>query len=168
MKKRERLIRNFCRDNGIEIRRGVCFQYDHETSTISERQPCGEDTWIYSMLHELGHALLMRADNYPDNIRLTNAAGFTGNHFPHDRRTPARMLTDRDNNAAPVFILTEEILAWELGYRLAVRGMEFGGLGMTIDAIEYERCAEACILGYVIELSKSKRKPRNLRKNADI
>lgn len=145
----EKAIREHCTANGIHVKSGRSFYYQHDTRTISEVRRCKGQSWIFSMLHELGHAAMMSESAYPDNVRII-WSGELHNAIKHTIAGAGRTeLPARTGKDASVFIVIEEAAAWSRGYAI---GKE---IGIDIDATEYERYAEACIRGYILHVTQT-------------
>ena len=123
------VIQYYCHLHGIEIVRSRQWQYDAEAKTIHEvwrGKPT--QTWLFSMLHELGHSILSsKMQSQPVRYR----------EHPSEAK----------NAIEAVNILKEELDAWNIGYQLSQR------LNLNVDQSAYEHYAAPFIRRYMSVLS---------------
>lgn len=126
-KQREKLVRNAVAALGLETRRGAAWIYMPDDGMITEvwrGRPT--ETWLWSMMHEVGHHLLHSKRDY--NRRFWRTA-----------QTSAHVV----DKVSGVQLMKEEILAWEEGFKWAK------SLGIEVDQVAYDKFAAKYLMNYM-------------------
>lgn len=121
-------LRYYCFNKGIEVVPSNLWSYDHSERVITEvwrGKP--SKSWVYTMLHELGHALTHKTKTY--SYRTWRIAEL-GENSAKDK-------------VSAVQIMREEIEAWESGFKLAKR------LNIVVDKKDYDKYASNCLYRYM-------------------
>lgn len=133
-------LRYYCFNKGIEVIPSNVWSYDHSERVITEVWR-GRPTkaWVYTMLHELGHAINRSKKSFSyKSWRISEL----GESITIDK-------------VATVQIMREEIEAWETGLKLAKR------LEIEINQKDFDRYASNCLMKYMKELPKQYEALRN-------
>lgn len=126
-------IRYYCIKKNIEVVPSNVWSYDHTERTITEVwRGTPTKSWIYTMLHELGHAINRSKKSFSYRSWKLSELGES-------------VTTDK---VATVQIMREEIEAWETGLKIAKELM------IEIDRKDYDRYSSNCLLKYMRELPK--------------
>ena len=140
LKKSYENIIYFCIKKKIEVVPSNVWSYDHSERIITEVWR-GRPTkaWVYTMLHELGHAINRSKKSFSyKSWRISEL----GESITIDK-------------VATVQIMREEIEAWETGLKLAKR------LDIEINQKDFDRYASNCLMKYMKELPKQYEALRN-------
>jgi|LakMenEpi03Aug12_release.lakeMendotaPanAssembly.Ray.scaffolds.fasta_scaffold247659_1 hypothetical protein len=118
----------YCHTNNIEVVSSNVWSYDHNERIITEVWR-GKPTkvWVYTMLHELGHALTHKTKSF--SFRTWRISEL-GEHSAKDK-------------VSAVQIMREEMEAWETGFKLAKR------LNIQIERKDYDKYASECLFRYM-------------------
>lgn len=126
-KEQEKRIRKGVASLGLETRRGAYWSYVSDELAIREVwRGSATDTWIWSMLHEVGHHLLHRKRDYNTRFWRTSQTKFN--------------VVD---GVSGVQLMKEEILAWEEGLKWAAK------IGVPVDKERYDKYASRYLLMYM-------------------
>jgi hypothetical protein len=134
----EKKVRRALADLGIETRRGAAWLYYPDDSMIVEvwrGKPT--QTWLWSMMHEVGHHMLQSKRDY--NRRFWRTA-----------QTKAYVV----DRVSAVQLMKEEILAWEEGLKWAK------AIGVEVDQKSYDKYASRFLMRYMESI------PGAIKKNA--
>lgn len=128
----EKII-NYCNFKDIDIIRSSSWYATPEENLVSEVWK-GKPTrsWVYSMLHELGH------------IKIYNKTSYSKKNW---KRIKEKYSNDNTVVSA-VQILREEVEAWEAGLLIAKE------IGIDIDREDYDSFLAPSLMGYMKVLSK--------------
>ncbi|MBO77047.1 MAG: hypothetical protein CME17_06395 [Gemmatimonadetes bacterium] len=110
-----------------------CIVFEDQEIFINSR--CKPENMFYTLLHECGHYLL---DKAKESFKETHPV------YPSEV-TDGRI---EKSTAYRVCILSEELKAWERGWRLAKR------LNLHVDQQNYHRCMTDALWTYVIDVTK--------------
>jgi hypothetical protein len=123
----------YCLKKGIEIVPSNLWSYDHNEKIITEVWR-GKVTkaWVYSMLHELGHA----------GNRSKKSFSYRSWRISELGESVAKDMV------STMQIMREEIEAWETGLKIAKR------LDIQIDRKDYDKYASRSLMRYMRELPK--------------
>ena len=109
-----------------------CIVFEDRVIYINSR--CKIENMFYTLLHECGHYLL---NETKESFKETHP------HYPSeidDKRI-------EKSTAYKVCILSEELKAWERGWRLAKR------LHLTVDQESYHKCMTEALWSYVLHVT---------------
>lgn len=137
-------IMNYCNIKQIDVMSSNTWYALPEENVIShvwKGKPT--KTWVYSMLHELGH------------IKLYNKKNYSRKNWKIIKERPF----DKPNIVASAQHMREEIEAWEEGLSIA----KF--IKLDIDREDYDKFSAPCIMTYMKVLSKPH---QNKKINNDI
>ena len=126
-------LRYYCFNKGIEVVPSNLWSYDHSERVITEvwrGKP--SKSWVFTMLHELGHAINRSKKSFSYKSWRISELGES-------------ITVDK---VATVQIMREEIEAWETGLKLAKK------LSIEINRKEFDRYASNCLMKYMKELPK--------------
>lgn len=126
-------IRYYCIIKNIEVVPSNVWSYDHSERIITEVWR-GKPTkaWIYTMLHELGHAINRSKKSFSYRSWKLSELGES-------------VTVDK---VATIQIMREEIEAWETGLKIAKELM------IEVDHKDYDKYASNCLMRYMRELPK--------------
>jgi hypothetical protein len=122
------LIRYYCMRENIEVIKSNMWSFDHNERLITEvwrSKPT--KTWLYSILHELGHMMNRFDDSFSERNWKIHELGV---NKPVDK-------------IASFQIMKDEIEAWDRGYKIALE------LNIDIDKIEYDTIASYYLFEYI-------------------
>ena len=133
----------YCIKKKIELVNSNVWSYDHDENIITEVWR-GRPTknWVYTMLHELGHALSYKSKGFSYRSWKLSEIGES-------------IAIDK---VATVQIMREEMEAWENGLKIAKK------LDISIDKKDYDKFASNCLLKYMRELPNQYDSLKNKRK----
>lgn len=137
-KQSEKLVRKEIAKLGLETRSGAAWYYIPDDGVITEvwrGRPT--ETWLWSMMHEVGHHLLQSKRDY--NRRFWRTA-----------QTSAHVV----DKVSAVQLMKEEILAWEEGLKWAK------SLGIQVDEKRYDKYASRFLMKYMVNI------PPAIKRNA--
>lgn len=128
----EKII-NYCNFKDIDIIRSSSWYAIPEENLVSEVWK-GKPTrsWVYSMLHELGH------------IKIYNTRSYSKKNWKRIKEKYSKDVTI----VSAVQILREEVEAWEAGLLIAKE------IGLDIDREDYDSFLAPSLMGYMKVLSK--------------
>ncbi len=130
----------FCIEKNIEVIPSNVWSYDHSERVITEVwRGKASKSWVFTMLHELGHAINRSKKSFSYKSWRISELGES-------------ITVDK---VATVQIMREEIEAWETGLKLAKK------LGIEINRKEFDRYASNCLMKYMKELPKQYEALRN-------
>jgi hypothetical protein len=136
-------IVRYCKSNNITIVRGnswYAFLDENKITEVWRGKP--SKTWVYTMLHELGHLKLHKRRNYAQKNWKSIES------FNQD--SPDLILASQ--------IIREEVEAWEEGYRISTM------LDIDIDRIDYDKYSAPFLMEYMKHLSEGYKKKLKKRK----
>lgn len=122
------LIRYYCMRENIEVIKSNMWSFDHNERLITEvwrSKPT--KTWLYSILHELGHMMNRFDDSFSERNWKIHELGV---NKPVDK-------------IASFQIMKDEIEAWDRGYKIALE------LNIDIDKIEYDKISSYYLFEYI-------------------
>ena len=122
------LIRYYCMKENIEVIKSNMWSFDHNERLITEvwrSKPT--KTWLYSILHELGHMMNRFDDSFSERNWKIHELGV---NKPVDK-------------IASFQIMKDEIEAWDRGYKIALE------LNIDIDKIEYDKISSYYLFEYI-------------------
>lgn len=122
------LIRYYCMRENIEVIKSNTWSFDHNERLITEvwrSKPT--KTWLYSILHELGHMMNRFDDSFSERNWKIHELGV---NKPVDK-------------IASFQIMKDEIEAWDRGYKIALE------LNIDIDKIEYDKISSYYLFEYI-------------------
>ena len=140
MRKREteRIVRRAVAGLGLETRKSSYWCYIPDDLSIKEVWRGGvTDSWLWSMMHEVGHHLLHRRGDYRKRFWRSSE---TSHHVV--------------DKVSAVQVMKEEILAWDEGWKWAK------SLGLEVDRERYDKYASRYLMEYM------KRIPGQVQQNA--
>jgi hypothetical protein len=121
----------YCIKKNIEVVPSNVWSYDHTERIITEVwRGKATKSWVYTMLHELGHSLNRSKKSFSYKSWRISEIGES-------------VTIDK---VATVQIMREEIEAWETGLKLAKR------LNIQIERKDYDKYASNCLMKYMKEL----------------
>jgi hypothetical protein len=130
----------FCIEKNIEVIPSNVWSYDHSERVITEVwRGKASKSWVFTMLHELGHAINRSKKSFSYKSWRISELGES-------------ITVDK---VATVQIMREEIEAWETGLKLAKK------LSIEINRKEFDRYASNCLMKYMKELPKQYEALRN-------
>ena len=130
----------FCIEKNIEVIPSNVWSYDHSERVITEVwRGKASKSWVFTMLHELGHAINRSKKSFSYKSWRISELGES-------------ITVDK---VATVQIMREEIEAWETGLKLAKR------LDIEINQKDFDRYASNCLMKYMKELPKQYEALRN-------
>ncbi len=130
-------IIRYCKASNIHIVRGKSwYALLEENKIIEVWRGKPTKTWIYTMLHELGHLKLHKRRNYAQK-NWKNIDSYNGE--PLDALLAYQ-------------IIREEIEAWEEGYLIS------NILDINIDRIDYDKYSAPLLMEYMTQLSEGYKK----------
>lgn len=133
-------LRYYCFNKGIEVVPSNLWSYDHSERVITEVwRGKASKSWVFTMLHELGHAINRSKKSFSYKSWRISELGES-------------ITVDK---VATVQIMREEIEAWETGLKLAKK------LSIEINRKEFDRYASNCLMKYMKELPKQYEALRN-------
>jgi hypothetical protein len=112
----------------IEVIKSNMWSFDHNERLITEvwrSKPT--KTWLYSILHELGHMMNRFDDSFSERNWKIHELGV---NKPVDK-------------IASFQIMKDEIEAWDRGYKIALE------LNIDIDKIEYDKISSYYLFEYI-------------------
>ena len=123
----------YCIKKKIEVVNSNVWSYDHDENIITQVwRGNPTKTWVYTMLHELGHALSYKSKGFSYRSWKLSEMGES-------------IAVDK---VATVQIMREEMQAWENGLKIAKK------LNIEVDKKDYDKYASTCLLRYMRELPK--------------